>query len=165
MNIIIQHIETQWTKKSRGNPAATLRNSIPESFSFNGVPSHKGVQLQKINYSETDNFAEPKISDFKAINDNQLRALGLELEESDGKALVRLWGTPWRGSPGISSKVGVIPDGKWLRVITNERTSWEHTWVYYKHVFNIFYDSANKLIDGVVHQEPIIIHNAESDLW
>ncbi|MBU2714081.1 hypothetical protein [Zooshikella harenae] len=160
MNTIVQHIETYWTKQSRGNPGASVRNSVPETFTIEGAPEIQGVLLNEVKYSEYNNFSNPVVSDFHAINENQQRQLGFKFEELDGELLVSKW-----NHSGHLTKVGALKPNSWLKVITNERTSLEHTWAYYKHVYNIYFGEASNTGNVLSSQQPITVLNAENDLW
>ncbi|KZN65478.1 hypothetical protein [Pseudoalteromonas luteoviolacea] len=160
MNTIVQHIETFWTKESRGNPGATVRNSVPDSFPVGNATEIHGVLLVEVKYSECANFKNPVVSDFRSINDNQQRQLGFKFEDLDSELVVSKW-----SYSGHLKKVGILKPGSWLRLIENERTSLENTWAYYKHVYNIYFGEAAKVGSSLSFQKPVTSLNAENNLW
>ncbi len=160
MDIVILHIETFWTKKSRGNPGATKRNSVPESCVAGEVLEINGVQVKEVKYSEYSNFVDPIISDYRSINENQQRQMGFQFDAVDDRLLV----SKWKYS-GRLSKVGYLDPESWLRVVTNERTPLEHTWGYHKHVYNIFFGNAANIDHILVSKSPLKIFNMEVNLW
>ena len=57
MLIIVQRIETTWTKRSRGMPGAKARNSVPKAFNipvFNSTT--EGLFIHEIRADESHNF-------------------------------------------------------------------------------------------------------------
>ncbi|MCG7550487.1 hypothetical protein [Pseudoalteromonas sp. Of7M-16] len=160
MNTIIQHIETYWTKKSRGHPRATLRNAVPEVFPIENVPETQGVLLIKVKHSEYSNFNNPSVSGFRTINENQQRQLGFEFEELGGELLVSMW-----SRSGHLKRVGILKANSWLKIIANERTPIEYTWAYYKHVYNIYFGNACNIGNVLTSQQPITVLNLENNLW
>ena len=160
MNTVIQHIETYWTKESRGNPGATIRNSVPDTFPIGSPPETLGVFLNEIKYSEYSNFKSPTVSDFRYINENQQRQLGFKFENSSGELLVSKW-----NYSGHLKTIGTLKPNSWLKVVTNERVSLEYTWAYYKHVYNIYFGKAYNLSDAFSSQKPTTVLNTEKNLW
>jgi hypothetical protein len=56
--IIVQHIETRWTKASRGVPGAGLRNAVPRALPLEPVPEPvSGIYLHRVSADEADGFA------------------------------------------------------------------------------------------------------------
>lgn len=150
MNIVIQHIESYWTKQSRGSPAATLRNAVPETFPISIPFESKGVVLHEVNYYEHHHFKNPVI-DYREIDEHQRRQLGYRFELIAESVLVsRL------ARNGISRELGLLESHSWLQVITNERVSIERTWAYYKHVYNIYYGQIDK-VNGIFSQPPMLV--------
>ncbi|MEU4525581.1 hypothetical protein AB0F52_43515 [Amycolatopsis sp. NPDC024027] len=105
VDVVAQRVRTTWTKRSRGGPAAAVRNRVPIAF-----PLPPGVELHDVHVDESTGF-EPRFA---------LRPLGelesVTLREAEGGLSVlvtpSLWGTPkrnWRPSP-----VRLEP-GEWLR--------------------------------------------------
>ncbi len=61
--IIIQHIETIWTKKSRGMPEAAKRNAVPRKMEVPvNVFNRDGLYIHKVTADESNNFIlKPKL--------------------------------------------------------------------------------------------------------
>lgn len=157
-NIVIQHIETYWTKKSRGSPAAAWRNAVPEIFPISIPFELKSVILHEVNYHEHNHFKDPVI-DYREIDKDQQRQLGFRFDVIAESVSVSRF-----SRSGRHREFGFLEPHAWLRVITNERVSIEHTWTYYKHVYNIYYGQIDK-VDGIFSQAPVLVFNAEKRLW
>ena len=57
MLIIVQRIETTWTKRSRGMPEAKARNSVPKALNLPVLNSAtKGLFIHEIHADESRNF-------------------------------------------------------------------------------------------------------------
>ncbi|MCF6441878.1 hypothetical protein L1077_20790 [Pseudoalteromonas luteoviolacea] len=160
MDTIIQHIETYWTKKSRGNPRATVRNSVPEKYPLMGAPGTRGVFLYKVKYSEYSNFSDPVVSGFRCINDNQQRQLGFKLEVLNGELLVSKW-----EKRGRVKHFCALKPNTWIKIVTNERTPIEYTWAYYKHVYNIYFGNPLNAEKVLLSQKPSKVLIDEKNLW
>ena len=56
--IIVQHIETRWTKRSRGMPGAAARNAVPRVMPLPpGLDAAAGIYLHRVMADESDGFA------------------------------------------------------------------------------------------------------------
>ena len=164
MDTLIQIIKTEWTKKSRGNPGATLRNSVSNYYPVS-IPSVSGITLQQVNYFESNDFKEPHLKEEKAINDNQLRQIRLELNEESNALKVMFWGTPIRQSYGKAKTIASLPINSWLQIIGNARIPYEDTTGYNKYVYNIFYGTKEKANEIVGNSKPIKVYNEEVNLY
>src|SRR5688500_13604450 len=61
--ILVQSIETQWTRASRGGSRAVKRNAVPEAveFPFLESPEHASARLHhSLCYEERAGFADPR---------------------------------------------------------------------------------------------------------
>lgn len=164
MDTLIQVIKTEWTKKSRGSPGSTLRNSVPIHHPF--IAHHtSGILLQKVNYYESDDFKEPYSKLISNINSNQLRDIRLELIEEDKTLKVKFWGTPIRPSYGKSKAMASLTNNSWLQIVGNVRVPYESTTGYNKYVYNIFYGEKEKANEIVNNSKPIKIYNEEVNLY
>lgn len=55
--IIVQHIETRWTKRSRGMPGAAARNAVPRVMPLPpGMETTAGILLHRVTADEDDGF-------------------------------------------------------------------------------------------------------------
>jgi hypothetical protein len=146
--IIIQKIQTGWSKKSRGGKMATERNAVPEALA---IPMEKlkdpidGLIEHSISYYEWQGFSSPQHSSLTQEAAEKVRfdclviePLGAELKvifEYDGKyAGMPVRYTPPGGKP--STRMHLQP-GQWGRVLYNGRFAVEEGWWYDKKVFNI----------------------------
>ncbi|GLY41773.1 hypothetical protein Amsp01_077960 [Amycolatopsis sp. NBRC 101858] len=109
MDVVAQRVRTTWTKRSRGGPAAAVRNRVPVAF-----PLPDGALLHEVNVDESTGF-EPRFTVPDALD-------GVRLREVDGSLAVRLELAPmsrprrdWRPAP-----VRLRP-GEWLRWQINYR--------------------------------------------
>lgn len=161
MTVLIQHIETYWTKISRGQPQAALRNAVPETYSVDDVPDKNGVFYLHIQYSENNSFQKPSVTAWRVINENQQRQIGLHLRLIEpNKLLVSKW-----MKNGFLKKVGELTPGSWLKIVSNERVVLEHTWAYKKHVFNVYFGDQREINEALLVTSPVHTMNLEIDLW
>lgn len=165
MTVIVQVIKVTWTKKSRGNPGASLRNSVSERYPFNFEVGDKPVYLQEIAYSEFDDFSNPIEKGFRSVNDNQLREIGLEFLQENDILKVKFWGVPIKRQYSLLKNIGDLEKNNWLKIIGNVRVSWEYTWAYHKYVYSIFNGVGIKVNEVVKMKAPTIIFNDEIDLF
>lgn len=165
MTTIIQVIETQWTKRSRSAPRATLRNSVPENYLLGLYELDDDVYTQRISYAEINEFSEPYITDLKRINENQQREMKLELKEIGDRLDVFCSGIPLRDDYPKAKKIGVLSNNTWLKIVGNVRTSWESTWAYYKYVYNVFYGDSSLFDSVVLDKKSEAIFVDEAKLW
>lgn len=150
MSVLIQRIETYWTKRSRGQPRATVRNSVPETYLIENLPKENGINYIQVKYSEHNNFQAPSIISWKLINENQQREIGLDFKFIDPNILlVSRW-----GENGFLKKVGELTQGNWLRIVSNERVVLDYTWAYKKHVFNIYFGDPGEMGDAFLSKPP-----------
>ncbi|MCK5726967.1 MAG: hypothetical protein KAH22_09105, partial [Thiotrichaceae bacterium] len=126
-------------------------------ISINEVLPNKEVQLQKIEFSEYNDFKMPTVSPFKIINENQQRQIGFHFQENEEKLLVSAWSVS-----GNVRKLTELAPNSWLRTLCNERTiSLESTTSYYRLVHNIFYGSASKAGELFRSKKPTMIDDLE----
>ena len=165
MSIIVQLIDVEWTKKSRGMPAAKMRNAIPETFPFvaNNLDDD-AVYLQNVNYYEYDAFKAPRIKDTIKINEFQQRQNQLSFINNGLDIYVLSFGLPFRKEDGKAKNIGSLSNNSWLRIIGYSRVSGEDTWYYHKYVFNIFRGNAVMFDEVLNSQKPKVIFKYESNL-
>ncbi len=165
MSIIVQIIDIEWTKKSRGAPQATLRNSVPESLPFGKHDLGQGVFVQSIRYSEIDAFTDPVVKKPRLVNEQKQREMKLGFVNDQNIVEVSTWGIPLRNEHGKEKLVGTLNESMWLRIIGNVRVSLEHTWAYHKYVYNIYYGKAVIFDEVVQKTKPQTIYRDEVNLW
>lgn len=55
--IVVQHIETRWTKQSRGMPGAAARNAVPRAMPLPAFPDEPaGIRVHKVTAREEHGF-------------------------------------------------------------------------------------------------------------
>ena len=165
MSLIVQLIDVEWTKKSRGAPQATLRNAVPEHYPLESVELGLGSYLHKVEYSEYSNFEKPSVKPLKKINENQLREIQLSIKPEDQSIDVFSWGIPLRKTNDKEKLIGRLTKDTWLRIIGNVRVSWESTWAYHKYTYNIFFGEVKNFNDVVKNKKPIFEYRDEVQLW
>ena len=161
MAVLIQRIETYWTKSSRGQPRATVRNSVPETYFIQNLPKENGVNYIQVRYSEHDDFQEPTITCWKLINENQQREISLDFKLIEPNVLLV---SKWVKN-GFLKKIGELKEGSWLKIVSNERVVLDYTWAYKKHVYNIYFGDPSKINDVFSSKQPVNSINLEIDLW
>lgn len=161
MAVLIQRIETYWTKSSRGQPRATVRNSVPETYMIENLPKENGVNYIQVRYSEHDDFQEPSITSWILINENQQREIGLDFKLIESNVLLV---SRWKKN-GFLKKVGELTQGSWLKLVSNERVVLDYTWAYKKHVFNIYFGNPSEMNAAFSSKQPVHSLNLEIDLW
>ncbi len=157
MNVLIQQINVNWTKKSRGSPQSVRRNAVPEYLSVNSFSEDPGVQLQQIYFYESNDFKLPDISQSRFINENQQRQMGFHFIENNEKLLISVW-----GAGGNIRELTELEPNSWMRSVSNGRTvSFDNAIVYFKVVYNIFYGMEHKANELFRSKSPAMIDNQE----
>lgn len=159
MAIYIQKIKTNWTKSSRGNPGATLRNKVPEKLPIVAKEFSDSVFLQQIVFEEGA-FTKPNRKGISIVNETQIREHRLEFNPCDNGLEVGFW-----TENNIKKKVGLLRFNSWCQVKTNKRFPMEYTWGYYKIVYNIFYGEMQKAEEIVKTKTCEIEKDYQSLLW
>ncbi len=141
MNIYLQKIRTDWTKKSRGEPLASKRHQVPQLWPVQLTSTESGMLLQEILFSETTGFQKPVKEASRTINNHQVRQLGLEFENEGDMLIVFQWKRDYR------KELTRLNQNQCFRLITNRRVPLEHTSGYYREVINIFFGELSKAHD------------------
>jgi hypothetical protein len=114
MDVIVQRVQTTWTKRSRGVPLANLRNAAPVAFE---LPTGRPPLFHDVVMNEKDDFT-PRVRVTHETPPS--REFGLQLV---GKALrVQLpdgFGVPVRRH----RPVVMLQPGEWVRWQQNNRSS------------------------------------------
>ena len=165
MCIIIQLIDIQWTKKSRGMPLAKLRSSISENYSFGSYQlDDEAVYIQNINYYEYHHFEKPIISEPKKINEYQQRQNKLNFLNNGFDVDVLNFGIPLRRDYPKVKNIGSLSNNSWLKIVGNVRVHSEETWQYHKYIFNIFRGNSLSFDEVIASQAPKAVYRNEVDL-
>ncbi len=141
MPVIIQHIHTVWTKKSRGGEGARVRNAIPKAMllptDFNSAPFmlHHAVFSEFSNFSQTD---ERK----SAVGFEQLNIRDMEISPTEDQLKIRLLRDGYNAakiSPYPFADVFELSLGEWGQLTYNGRYICRSTgnWWYEQSTYNI----------------------------
>lgn len=160
MITIIQTIRTDWTKRSRGQPQATLRNQVPDRLPLDLPDKEEGVWLSEIRFHEFSAFQNPRKKAFKSLNEQQLRDLQLQATIEEGNLHLTSWIRDRHGK-----RLPPIPPNNWGQILNNERYSMEYTWGYCKMVLNICYGECRKL-DQILKTKACLYRiDKQSNMW
>jgi len=165
MSIIIQRIDVEWSKASRGAPNSTLRNQVAEIYPIGPASLDGGIYFHSVQYRERNRFQLPTVAEIVSINENNLRNNKLRIEVTARAAKIFSWGIPLRPDYPKEKRIGTLSQDSWLRIAGNARRSGESTWYYHKYIFNIFFgvsDFFDKIISGV---PPVVNYRDEVNLW
>lgn len=143
--VIVQSIQTVWTKSSRGGRGASLRNGVPEAVAVPRASATAGARLllHRVVYHESNGFAAPLTDALEACAGDALEvgcvsvragASGASVEYEGGAKC----GAPARLTTGLAAtrKHFALRAGECVRVAYNGRFSGEHWW-YEKQVVNV----------------------------
>jgi len=147
--IVVQEINTRWSKKSRGGADAERRNAVPHrleistrSIPTGAIPVHGATVVHhKAYYDEGDAFAEPRI-DF-AVNPLLPLKIGcVAVDPTDTGAIAAFrYDTAFGGAPerGWARKTMWVELGTWVQIAYNGRFSigYDGYWEYRKTVVNV----------------------------
>lgn len=139
--IVVQELQTWWTKLSRGAPAAVARNAtrvalrIPEAARV----SQLGPLVHRVRFDESDSFA-PNTRDVPAGISAQRPVPCVRLIERErGVLLVNFeWEALTCGAPRRPRGEPIhLKEGQCCRVVFNGRHGSERQWWYHHTVVNI----------------------------
>jgi hypothetical protein len=140
--ILIQHVHTVWTKRSRGGDGSRIRSAIPLAVMLlSNCDSSSGWILHRATYSERDRFERSdhcvRVTEF-----GQLRLLDLEVRsEGDGLSVrfCRRSDNAARPSTLSFTDLPCVEGNRWCRVRFNGRfVDWDTgNWWYEHSSYNI----------------------------
>ncbi|MFJ5989986.1 hypothetical protein [Lentzea sp. NPDC092896] len=115
VDVVVQWVRTEWTKKSRGQPGATRRNATPVGFAL----PHLLPAVHEVRLGERYDF-EPHWSK----ESSEIDRIALTLREDDEVLSVQLQDT-LRASPRRWNRPSPVrlARGEWLRWQINHRWS------------------------------------------
>lgn len=144
---IVQCIDTDWTKQSRGSPGAIKRNATPQALRLPLEERSRGCSFieHRSRFDERRDFEDPHLSiSFESLAPGRtLRYGGVQVVKEDNRLRVSWIYTPEdAGMPPRPQKrndVFELTLNQWGRVIFNGRfNGGEHAyWSYRKTVLNI----------------------------
>ena len=148
MEVVVQQVQTSWTKLSRGGPAAADRSRVPVAYP---LPADlRAPIVHRVPHCESDSFIpQDEERDFKIESQGmRLRYAELALID-DGERLRVALHPSTHGMPRRHRRppsVGLLP-GQWLRWQVNYRFVGVNSgeWHYRLDTFNVAY--------GAVHAE------------
>lgn len=141
MEIVIQWVRTSWTGRSRGGPAAAIRNAVPIGFA---LPVTGRSLLHEVTLTESGGFTPRATTRELPSLPPRTTVAGVVLTRSEGRLRVRptipaLFGIPPR--PRRPPAAGLEP-GQWIRWRLNYRFSslaGMNDWSYHLHTLNLAY--------------------------
>ncbi|MEQ0563670.1 hypothetical protein ABJI51_31720 [Amycolatopsis sp. NEAU-NG30] len=109
MDVVAQRVRTTWSKRSRGGPAAAVRNRVPAAF-----PLPEGAVVHEVDVDESTGFV-PRFRLPDELDGVTLREAGGELTVWLGLAPMSWPRREWRPEPVC------LRPGEWLRWQINYR--------------------------------------------
>ena len=141
--ILIQRITTEWTKASRGNHGATVRNAFRDAYPLPPIAQTRNPFIvHTVRFREWDNFElRENLTESSSATSAEIEPL--RIYPHDDHLVVRfVWDWMYCGAPERDShEIFHVPLGEWGRFICNGRfgptSSSGCVWHYHKTVFNI----------------------------
>jgi hypothetical protein len=141
--LVVQQIYTYWTKHSRGNPAASQRNAVPEVLPLDSTRIQVGklqtnVVYHLVSFREQNSFQpnpEYILQDYPTL---RYGCVAADIKNDEVIVVFRYNGT-YGGAPTRDSKpqTFIVALNKWMQIIENGRFSDESSWSYQKVVTNV----------------------------
>jgi hypothetical protein len=139
--VVVQHIWTLWTKRSRGGDAARLRNAVPTAVIIPKCETDAACILHQATYSESTEFSQHnalKLSDSFA----ELGLSFLSCQTDEDRLAIRFHRDGFNAatpSPYPHKDAFRLRPEEWGRVVYNGRYIDRSTgnWWYEQHVCNI----------------------------
>jgi len=153
--ILVQQIETVWSKEFRTPYNATIRNSVPNILEAPPMAENKSLH-QLLQFDEKSNFQMPKLS-IQPLNKNKrnhfFEAIRVYTEKNQLK-IIYTYSPEKVGAPErkvFPKQVLCLNKGEWGKIIYIGRYSRSFAaytdWFYRKQIFNIAYmEKFNKLV-------------------
>ncbi|WP_425396174.1 hypothetical protein [Aeoliella sp.] len=139
--VVLQHIETIWTKTSRGGEGARRRNAVPEAVELPTLEAEHPFVLHHAVFGERNEFARvDRCLSADAFDDLGLKLLSIEIDEEQLSLRYHRDGFNFITSSPYPCKYPItLTHDAWGRLAYNARHSDCDTgdWWYEKHVFNI----------------------------
>jgi len=165
MQIIIQIIETQWTKASRGAPHSDRRNKVPQITRIPEVDANSSTLLHHVVHYEHDNFAAHELVRLEPFTSHDSTKHRIEIYKTFEDQKIDFFGAP--NSPTSGHPLTSIPIAAhaWVQIIANWRLSEESTWSYRRYVYNIYYGRKQAANQILMNEAPSTRFNCEKHLW
>ncbi|GAB5407292.1 MAG: hypothetical protein Aurels2KO_55230 [Aureliella sp.] len=140
-HILIQYVQTVWTKSSRGGDAARVRNAVPDALALPSTIRDAPFVLHHARFVERDNFIQTdRFCSGTCFSDLSLDDLKLILAPDSVTVRFRRNGNNTaRTIPHPFTDVFTLAESQWGRLTYNGRfTAWNTgNWWYEKSVVNI----------------------------
>lgn len=143
MRLVLQTLSVEWTKKSRGAPGATLRNSVPRYLTLpDDVLQSERWWRHQVSFHEFADFV-PATQHLDVLAEGFERSVGLRVAEKDG--LLRCY-FEWSTSVGAPDRSEFAPGGRFAfslepqqtgRLTYNGRLAFDHGWQYHQVTHNV----------------------------
>lgn len=168
--LIVQHIQTHWTKQSRGGSGAQSRSRVPDRFELppdllHHTPGLRVIQ-QNIMVLERNEF-EPtiQVASSSHRSGDRVPMCLCEIEVTESGVAVSyhyqtLLGAP--GRPAVARPAFTLVDQQWGLITTNGRQTPEWGWSYSRHVihFGLFLQGS---LPGHIRTPPASPHFIHDD--
>lgn len=146
--LIVQRIQTRWTKLSRGGKLAALRNSTPHGISLADIPvQHEACMFHEIEFDECNNFRPETVARFeKPTSHFQIEPVFFHVTQTHCELRFN-WSWAHCGAPERESySLFKLAPGQWGQFICNGRfgpqTMSGDEWRYQQTVFNVGYKTS-----------------------
>lgn len=142
--IILQHIQTEWSKLSRGHPESKDRNATPEALEIPMPISSYDVCLHEITFKEEDSFY-PRSRIITDPDKDVSSKLAISFRKFEKKLVFNFcWSWHYVGAPERrNSEIFTLMEGQSGRIRFNGRFGAQSTtgqeWIYRKNVINAYY--------------------------
>jgi hypothetical protein len=164
--IIVQELETWWTKHSRGAPAAHLRNATPKALPVPmGVDRKQPFLLHSVRFDETESFSPRALAASPAVSlERPARCIELR-EHAPGKLVVTF---AWNGMCGAPRRPRGAPiqlrEGTWCRISYNGRHGSDDAWWYFSAIVNVAF-ATEPDANVFLNSGPVAVSEHLEDLW
>jgi hypothetical protein len=165
MQTIIQLIETQWTKASRGHPGADARNRVPDFFPFPQNVPRGDALFQHVVYAERTSFLEAASAPVTVFSKAHSDTWRIDIARLETGIDISFFGVPSSGTSGRPVSVSRLANNAWLRIVGNRRISEEWGWTYRKYIYNVFHGDARDANDVVTGSRPMHLLDHRGILW
>ena len=163
--ILLQILETRWSKRSRGAPLASRRNATPEALPLPGQALQPApVFCHRVRFDEEGRFVG------KVIEELALEALpksraSVHFRPSAAELALSFRWSSLVGAPerphGTTIRLRL---GQWCRLLHNGRYGWDNPWSYQGTVINVAF-VARPSLDLFTSTPPDATSDHRRDLW
>ena len=166
--VVIQEVQTSWTKDSRGAPGAVARNAVPERLSFIPSAGHHAILEHLARYGEESGFvASETVMSYDTPASLRYGCVRLVVANSRVQVMWR-YDPGYIGAPerdeGPPKEAFVVSVGQWGCVRYNGRLSSDEGWWYRKVILNVGIFAAPTGSEFLV-REPDFKYDQTAHLW